>query len=862
MAGSQTLRLVDEPEVNPFDPLTVELPTDTGSTLENGVLRTENDDGSLTIDFDPPKEEPPEDKDDWFENLADKIEASELDRISSDLLTGIQSDDDSRRDWLDMRERGLELLGLKIEDPKSDVGNTSAPMEGMATIRHPLLLQSVLRFQANARGELLPASGPVKVRNDTPTKPKSAIPAAPLPLPMQPQQPPPGMGHNGGPPLGPMAGPGGPPQQVFSPPPVPPGGPPAGGPMAMPPAPPPMPPAPGPMLGPGMPPGMPPPGMPGMSASPSASQGETPNDLEELASALETDMNHYLTAVATEYYPDTDRMLFYVGFGGQGFKKVYNCPLRQRPVSESVDAEDIIVSNSATSLENCGRITHRIRMRPSILRRMQLVGAYRDVEIGPAPQLPQQNAVEQKKNEIQGIKPVVKPPGEADHTIYESCCELDIKGFEHKKGKKITGLRCPYKVTIHVESRQILEVRRLWDKDDELCMPKQYFVEYPFVRAMGFYSLGLVHIAGNTTNTLTAAWREMLDSGMFSNFPGFIFNKMFARQLTNQFRVPPGGGIGLDLGQMRVQDAVMPLPYKDIGAGFAQFISHVEEVGQRVAGVAEITIGEGKQEVPVGTTLAMIEQATKVMDAVHKRLHDAQATEFKLLKQRFREDPEAFWRHNKRPTHAWQKEQFLKALDTAELVPVADPNNPTSLHRIAKATAIKVLQQANPAIYDAKAVDTRIMRIVGIDPDGLFAAQAAAPPPDPRVIAIMEKAKTEQAMGRLKIIELQMKQALAERASFDKAKDREARQELERLKIELEKIQLVETQIIHHGEMNAEDYSKNAEAYLQYRMHIDKLEQDFNKHKLTIAAKAKDTESKERVARVKKAEKPSASKAR
>src|SRR5262249_8784816 len=151
---------------------------------------------------------------------------------------------------------------------------------------------------------------------------------------------------------------------------------------------------------------------------------------------------------------------------------------------------------------------------------------------------------------------------------------------------------------------------------------------------------------GSTTAALTAAWREMLDAGMFACFPGFVYQKQFGRQLTNNFRIEPGGGIGLDTGGMPIGQAVMPLPYKDVGAAHVAFITHMEEMGGKIAGAADIGVGEGKQDAPVGTTLALIEQATKVADAVHKRLYSAQAKEFQLLKERFKEDPEAFWRFN------------------------------------------------------------------------------------------------------------------------------------------------------------------------------------------------------------------------
>ena len=795
-----SIRLVDPDTPNPFSlPSTIDLGQEdgeSGTVLQDGAAKTENPDGSLTIDFSPKSLK--QSKGDWFANLADEIDSGELSRIASELLDGIQLDDASRKDWLDTRARGIGLLGLKLNEPKGE-----ATSEGVSTVQHPLLLEATLRFQANARGELLPAAGPVKIRNDAPVPPK--LPDPPPMPPMPP--PPPQMGHNGGPP---MVGSGGAgaafPLTGAS---LPGGGPPPSPPSATPPSPMPpmpMPPPPGgasggppasPATGPNGPPAPPPTGL--MAPPKPVIPGGMTQASDELSEALETDMNHYLTAVATEYYPDTDQMLFWVGCGGQGIKKVYNCPLRRRPVSESVNAEDLIVSNAETNLENCGRITHRIKMRPAILKRMQLVGAYRDVDI-PDNQMNMPDPVKEKKQEIQGINPMPQRPKDADHEIYECYCELDIVGFEHKEKGKETGLQLPYVVTIHKESRQVLSLRRNWRKEDKMCMAKEYFVDFAFVRALGFYGIGLIHILGNTTSALTAAWRIQLDAGMFSSFPGFIYAKQFGRQLTNQFRVPPGGGVPIDTGGLPINQAIMPLPYKEPGSAFMQLTQNIEQLGQRVGGTAEMSIGEGKQDAPVGTTLALIEQATKTMDAVHKRLTSAQGKEFQLLKERFKEDPEAFWRHNKKTTIKWQKEQFLNALEDNNLVPVADPNNPTSMHRIAKAVVIKTLQQGAPDLYDPIAVDTRIMRIAGIDPEGLFRQTPQAPPPNPSLIAAQAKAQSNQQDAQLQQTQMMLKYQIQQMQSSDKAQDRASREKVEALKIMLERLRIQEEQIIHDGE--------------------------------------------------------------
>ena len=719
MALTNSLPLRDPyPRPTPPAPLSI-VGSATGDvkadTSDEGVLKIEHPDGSVTIDFNikPDRKDEPEDES-FGKNIAKDMDESELGDIATSLLEGILRDDESRKDWLDTRALGISLLGLKLEKPRSDAGSNTAPLEGMSTVRHPLLLEATVSFQATARAELLPATGPVKVRNDTPTPPQAVVEKdAQLP-----------------------------PDQK------------------------------------------------------EGAEGPSISNTDELSNALEKDMNHYLVGVATEYIPDTDRMLFYIGFGGDGFKKVYNCPLRRRPVSESIDAEDLIISNAATDIRNCGRVTHRIKMRQSVLKRMQILGVYLDVELSEPGQTGL-NAVEKKKEEVSGHRSSNARPEDRDYEIYETYCELDLDDYAPKqfKGK---GLPLPYRVTVEKESRKVLDIRRNWNEEDEQCLAKPYFVQFPFIRGLGFYGLGYIHLLGNTTNALTAAWREMLDAGMFASFPGFIFSKGAGRQNTNQFRVPPGGGVGIDVGaQQRLQDAIMPLPYKDVGQGLNAFVTHIEEVGRRLASTGNIQVGEGKQDAPVGTTLALIEQASKVMDSAHKRLHAAQAEEFKLLKERFREDPEAFWRHNKKPTIQWKKDQFIEALNNNELLPVSDPNNPTSLHRIAKAMAIKTLQQASPQLYNAMNVDMRIMRIVDIDPEGLFNDTPTPPPPDPRMVAIQAKAKAEQDQANIQLQETQLK-AQAQTADIaDKEKDRVSRERIEDKKIQLQQIKLKQEGIIH-----------------------------------------------------------------
>ena len=625
------------------------------------ILKIEHADGSISISLngapigsDGAAKKPTG----WFDNLVDDIDGMELGRISAELLKGVEDDLESRKEWVEDRAQGIKLLGLKIEIPNLAGASDGAPVDGMSKVRHPLLLEAVLRFQANARSELLPTDGPVKIRDDN-------------------------------------------------------------------------------------------------------NNGNLQED--QLANALEHDLNHFLTAVATEYYPDTDRMLLMLGFGGTSFKKGYYCPLRNRPVLESVDADDLIVNNSATDLANAKRITHRVLMKSSTVKRLQILGVYRDIDLSQAKER-ELDAVQRAKNAQQGISDESRSPENRDREIYEIYCELNIRGYEHKYKGKESGLEIPYRVTIDVSSKEILSVVRNYDEDDqELPDARVNFVKYTFVPGLGFYDIGLLHILGNTTNAITAAWRELLDAGMFNNFPGFLMADTGARQNTNIFRVPPGGGALVKTGGMSLRDAIMELPYKPPSAALMQLVENMATTGMRIGGTSEQQVGEGRADAPVGTTIAMIEQAAKVLNAVHKRMHAAQAEEFQLLVRLFKENPESFWQRNKKPAYSWDEQTFLQALDNADLVPQADPNTASHAQRIMKIMGLKQLQQANPSMYDPIAIDTAALQAMGWSNPQQFLAppQAqASPPPElqekmAKIKVAQQDADTKRMLAQAKIQEVQ-----------------------------------------------------------------------------------------------------------
>jgi hypothetical protein len=671
--GGANLRLVGADNPEPAADIQVELAPESDDIPEiddkGAILRIKHGDGALTVSLDgnPISQAAANDGPmEWYDNIADKISDSDLNSITEDLLRGIEEDIQSRREWVEDRALCLRLLGLKIELPNTQGASDGAPVEGMSKVRHPLLLEAVLRFQANARSELLPTDGPVKIRND--------------------------------------------------------------------------------------------------SNDPSVA-------LDADATALERDLNHYLTSVATEYYPDTDRMLFMTGFGGTGFKKVYFCPIRSRPVSESVDADDIIVNQSATDLANAQRVTHRTMMKPSTLKRLQLLKVYRDMDLGdPQPKDPDE--LERTEKDQQGITPESQTmlPQNREREIYEVYCELDIPGFEHKQKRQITGLQIPYIVTIDKSSRKALAVVRNFDEDDqELPCARKRFVKYPFVPGIGFYDIGLSHILGNSTNAITAAWRLMLDNGMFANFPGFLVSKSGTRQNTNILRVPPGGSAQIDTQGMPIGQSVMPLPYETTQmAPLMSLVQDMAETGRRIGGTAEQQVGEGRADVPVGTVLALIEQQIKVMNAVHKRMHASQAEEFQLLKQVFKEHPESFYQRKCKSKTPWDKARFLAALNNCDFVPQADPNTSSSSQRIMKVMGLKQLQQASPNLYDPIRCDTAALGAMGWpNPEEFFVPPAARSQPPPQLVQAQQQMLNEGKKADADMIEAQARAEEAKARTTD-----------------------------------------------------------------------------------------------
>jgi len=604
-----------------------------------GTVEVTEEDGSILIDptGETLTQDPDEDPDapnahDY--NLALKVDPIERSKIAEDLFTGIEDDKQGRSPWEQMRAKCIELLGLKLEDPKGDVSRSALGMS-TSVVRDPTLLQAVEFARATSYGELCPSSGPFKVED----------------------------------------------------------------------------------------------------------QSESPTqDTEKDAQDLQDDLNYWITQTASEYYPDTYFMLWWTSLASGTFKKVYKCPLRRRPVSEYVDGTDLIVSTSATDLKNASRVTHEIKMRKSVMRRMQILGVYRDVPLWD-PLQPMLSAVTQKRATIEGKNPQPQRPEDQDYTVYECCCELDIKGFEHKDGNKVTGLPLPYRVTLDVTSREILEIRRNWDEDDEDQIAQIPFVLFPFSTGLSrIYGSGLGQMMGNMAAALTALLRISIDNGMLGNYPGMLKAKGSGRDLVNEIMVPPGGCMEVDTGGApRIQDVFMGLPYKDVSPSVMSLIEQTRGVAQNLGGTMNAPVAEGKQDAPVGTTLAMIEQQTKPASATHKIQHMAQSEEFRLLIRLFKDDPDSLWRGNRRPALGMDREQrvarFKRILENCDIVPASDPNVPSELHRKLGAIAFQQMMATVPGA-DQVAIAKYVARAVNKMPDSEFdkmiqPAPQGPPPIDP-----------------------------------------------------------------------------------------------------------------------------------
>lgn len=419
-------------------------------------------------------------------------------------------------------------------------------------------------------------------------------------------------------------------------------------------------------------------------------------------------MNYYIMNEMEEYTPEFDQMLFYLPLAGSTFKKVYYDESLGRAVSKFVPAERLVVPYDANDLETAPVITQEVSMGMNDLRKLQVSGFYRDI-----PVLPMQSStggdLQEEMDKIEGVSPSMM---DYDCTLLEFHVDLDLPGFEEvDEDGEPTGIKVPYVVTISADNGQILSIRRNFAEDDERRKKIQYFVHYKFLPGFGFYGLGLIHTIGGLSRTATAALRQLIDAGTFSNLPaGFKARGLRVRNEDEPLQ--PGEFRDVDAPGGAIRDSLMPLPFKGPDATLFNLLGFVVDAGQRFATITDMKVGDGNQQAAVGTTVAMLEQGARVMSAVHKRLHYAMRQEFKLLARVMRDSLPSEY-----PYAVSGADRTIKAEDfddRVDIIPVSNPNIFSQSQRIALAQTEMQLAAQAPEMHDMYEVYRRMYEALGV----------------------------------------------------------------------------------------------------------------------------------------------------
>ena len=579
----------------PAEGIEIEIPLDEGVMLD-GALMTEDGDGGVNIDFAPDMLESDMGAEEHDANLAEFLKDSDLNGLAEQIMSGVEDDKESRSDWEITMQRGIELLGLKFED-------RTVPFNGACGVYDPLMAEAVIRWQAVARGELMPASGPVKTE----------------------------------------------------------------------------------IVG-------------------------VPNEeLEAQSARVKEWMNLYLTELAPEYYEEFDQMLMWLPLVGSTFKKIYQDPVLARPVAKFVTPDNFIVSYGTSDLSTSPRFTHIVPMTKKQLRMAQLAGQYRDIELGDPQQTDDDNQspIRAEANDSMGVQP--GSDGAEDYRVYEAYVDLDLKGFESD-----LGIPLPYIVSVEEGTRKVLAIRRNWREGDLTYQKRDFFVHYKFIPGLGFYGLGYAHILGNSAKTATTIRRQLIDAGTLNNFPGGLRVKGM-RIEDNNLGIGPTEFREIDTGGLPIQNAIMPMPYKEPSAVSLQLLQETYTGARNLANTAEIAVGDGRQDAPVGTTVALMEAATRVQSATLKRSHNSLGKELKLIANLFGEHlPDAPYPFPVRGgMKAIMRADFSNNID---VIPCSDPNISSSAQRMMRAEALLRFATQQPDQHDLREAYRQMYVEMGVDP--------------------------------------------------------------------------------------------------------------------------------------------------
>ena len=541
----------------------------------------------MEINIDPDRME-----DDEFNlNLAEEMEDDLLNELADDLIEDYSGDVNSRKDWLDTYVDGLDLLGLKLED-------RSEPWEGACNVYHPLLTETLVKFQAETMTETFPASGPVKT-------------------------------------------------QII---------------------------------------------------------GKETEECKDAAARVQENMNYQLTEKMTEYRPEHERMLWGLGLAGNAFKKVYYDPNLERQVSMYIPAEDIVVPYGASDLESAERVTHVMRKTQNELRKLQVGGFYKDVDLGePTYDL---DDVEKKIAEKMGFSATT----DSRFKILEMHVDLDLEGYEDEQDGEKTGIALPYVVTIEKSTNTVLAIRRNWNQDDKTRQKRQHFVHYGYVPGFGFYHFGLIHLIGAFAKSGTMILRQLVDAGTLSNLPGG-FKSRGLRIKGDETPISPAEFRDVDVPSGSIRDNILPLPYKEPSQVLNQLMNQIIDEGRRFASAADLKVSDMSANAPVGTTLAILERTLKVMSAVQARIHYSMRQELKLIKGIIKDFTPADYAYT---PDTGSREAKQSDYDKVEVIPVSDPNAATMSQKVVQYQAVMQLAQQNPDIYDMIELNRQMLDVLGV----------------------------------------------------------------------------------------------------------------------------------------------------
>jgi hypothetical protein len=553
----------------------------------------------MAIDLMPDDDEPAFDA-----NLAEYMDEGELEKLGSDLVGEVESDISSRKDWVDMYVKGLEVLGMKYEE-------RTEPWTGACGVFSTLLTEAAVRFQSETIIETFPAQGPVKT-------------------------------------------------QII---------------------------------------------------------GAIDKMKEEAAERVRTDMNFQLVDGMPEYRPEHERMLFNLGLAGAAFKKVYFDPTLGRQTSIFCPAEDIVIPYGSSGARSAERVTHVMRKTKNDVRKLQVAGFYRDVELGEPVMI--HNDVEKKKAEEQGYSVT----DDERYQFLEIQVDYDMPGYEDDDG-----IALPYIVTIDKGTNKVLSVYRNWNEADPKKLKRQHFVQYDYVPGFGAYGFGYIHLIGGYARAGTSLIRQLVDAGTLSNLPGGLKSRGL-RIKGDDTPIAPGEFRDVDVPSGTVRDNIMPLPYKEPSQVLAALLDRITEEGRRLGSIADMNISDMGANAPVGTTLALLERQLKTMSAVQARVHFSMKQEFKLLKEIIRDNTPGDYEYVPNGGDPRAKREDY---DMVEVIPVSDPNSSTMAQRIMQYQAVIQLSQSAPQIYDLPQLHRQMIEVLGVrNADKLVPIDEDMKPRDP-----------------------------------------------------------------------------------------------------------------------------------